>query len=743
MANFDPSTFGRGLMGLGQQYGSMISQDADRRIEMMKQQVLAQIKQGDKSLDRMVQAHSLDTADKRLALAEKADVRSEADLKLRQDKAAEDAKGEWTYKTISQGYDSKPDDMGVMQTATKLPDKLIRYNKKTGDTEELQGSSWVPIGMSATEAENLPSAKQKRGEDSQSTILNDKTGAADDAVDTSGLEKTEFANKKEAEKYFRNVLMPGDHFDWKSEFEEWVQGVALKDDPIGPEDFVTDSVIPLSSRYTDVLEKTQSYHQNRSDVMSKRAADARLAEAQYGDSATDDETSADDTVKVEENVAVILDAKKDSRKPTTSKTATRPLPNVGTLEEYKEAEVIEIDGEDVKIPKHSGSGSALAEQRLLMKELGLSRKEALKQWANHYWATTQPVEGVPIGPEDFVPAPPKSVVQSEERTPTTPVSAPKLSEEWTPSVVESASTVKPEVSQDASTVTAEGVDLAPVGQLNVGEKTEQAVYSMTSDEATKYVSDILSAVEGKVGKEDIRVYLMDMLGNIPPEHGNTPYAHALARAYAEFTAVEQAPVVEETQVATRPDPSALATTTSDQVSANQFPQTSPIADAHAIASVPSDQNEGIISGPITMTPTHTGQADDQRAAAEARLRFAQGNQMSAMDDMRSISTSSGRKPPIPTAPAAEEAPANVPLTQMSYEQASTAWGTMIKTLQNNKDGQGNRTHTDRIIANELLRLLSEIPQEDGNAPYVKALADAYTNFTKTLSSDTSVTLPSN
>ena len=301
--------------------------------------------------------------------------------------------------------------------------------------------------------------------------------------------------------------MPGAHFDWKSEFEEWVQGVALKDDPIGPEDFVTDSVIPLSSRYTDVLEKTQSYHQNRSDVMSKRAADARLAEAQYGDSATDDETSADDTVKVEENVAVILDAKKDSRKPTTSKTATRPLPNVGTLEEYKEAEVIEIDGEDVKIPKHSGSGSALAEQRLLMKELGLSRKEALKQWANHYWATTQPVEGVPIGPEDFVPAPPKSVVQSEERTPTTPVSAPKLSEEWTPSVVESASTVKPEVSQDASTVTAEGVDLAPVGQLNVGEKTEQAVYSMTSDEATKYVSDILSAVEGKVGKEDIRVYL--------------------------------------------------------------------------------------------------------------------------------------------------------------------------------------------------------------------------------------------
>ena len=61
--------------------------------------------------------------------------------------------------------------MGVMQTATKLPDKLIRYNKKTGDTEELQGSSWVPIGMSATEAENLPSAKQKRGEDSQSTSL--------------------------------------------------------------------------------------------------------------------------------------------------------------------------------------------------------------------------------------------------------------------------------------------------------------------------------------------------------------------------------------------------------------------------------------------------------------------------------------------------------------------------------------------------------------------------------------------
>ena len=63
---------------------------------------------------------------------------------------------------------------------------------------------------------------------------------------------------------------------------------------------------------------------------------------------------------MEEKVAEILDDKEVAKKTNTSKTVTRPLPNAGTSEEYENAEVMEIDGEAVKIPKHSHSAPALA-----------------------------------------------------------------------------------------------------------------------------------------------------------------------------------------------------------------------------------------------------------------------------------------------------------------------------------------------------------------------------------------------
>jgi hypothetical protein len=191
---------------------------------------------------------------------------------------------------------------------------------------------------------------------------------------------------------------------------------------------------------------------------------------------------------------------------------------------------------------------------------------------------------------------------------------------------------------------------------------------MTSDEATKYVRDILAAVEGKVAKEDIRLHLLDLLGSIPPEKANTPFAHALAQALSERTYAELAAVPETGTPS--PDP--------------------------ALGS----------SGKVDATPV-VGEAVGE----------VEGQQR-----------------------------ATPPLTQMTYAQAETAWGNIIQTLQGNKDKAGNRTHPDRIIANELLRILSTIPPEDGDAPYAKALGAALYNLTKPLAGgtvETSVNIPSN
>tara|TARA_Y100000310_G_scaffold193100_1_gene193062 strand:+ start:75 stop:2165 length:2091 start_codon:yes stop_codon:yes gene_type:complete len=694
---FDPQTFGRGLMSLGQSYGTMVTQDADRRIEAMKQQVLREIRRGDTSLDRMVQAHSVDTSDKRLALAEKADVREEAGLTLRQDAAKLAKAGKWKSVTVDGGSETVSDG-GVVEKLISVPkpDRIYLYNDMSMEVVELMpDGSHRPTNLSPDQVKsgNVPGAdgSTKTGTEPLDSIYEvDTTTTWEDEDEFREVVKQDIINSRS-----RRGLPPLTETALKEAVERVVADQTGKryvpQREKGGDAAAADAVVTPRTSGPRGNPRGMLKQRRSSDVLdAKRTAEDRINAESFANSAE----------KVEEKVAEILDDKEVAKKTNTSKTVTRPLPNAGTLEEYENAEVMEIDGKAVKIPKHSLSTPALAAQRLLMKELGLSRTEALKQWANHYWATTQPVEGVPIGPEDSVPAPSKSVVQSDaaetsgrtshldgvlayEQSQADPVSAPKLSEEGTPSVVESTSTVKPDIDTLTTnrlpdsgprargfTPSAKSViqNDSAVEQSNVGEKTEQGVYSMTSDEATKYVRDILAAVEGKVAKEDIRLHLLDLLGSIPPEKANTPFAHALAQALSERTYAELAAV----------------------------PETDTPSPVPALGS----------SGKVDASPV-VGEAVGE----------VEGQQR-----------------------------ATPPLTQMTYAQAETAWGNIIQTLQGNKDKAGNRTHPDRIIANELLRILSTIPPEDGDAPYAKALGAAFYNLTKPLAGgtvETSVNIPSN